>query len=79
MTVYDLKIDQKAIIKIINSDEKIKERLLALGCVEGTEIEVKKIAPLSDPIVVTFRGFDMVIRKNTAKQIQIKHYIKGKK
>jgi ferrous iron transport protein A len=72
MTVHDLKIGQKAIIKIINSDKKIKKRLLALGCVEGTEIQVKKIAPLSDPIVVAFRGFDMAIRKNTAKKIQVK-------
>ena len=75
MTVHDLKIGQKAIIKVINSDEKIKKRLLALGCVEGTEIQVKKVAPLSDPIVVTFRGFDMAIRKHTAKKIQVKTLI----
>ncbi|MCR8746931.1 FeoA family protein [Romboutsia lituseburensis] len=75
MTVHDLKIGQKAIIKVINSDEKIKKRLLALGCVEGTEIQVKKVAPLSDPIVVTFRGFDMAIRKNTAQKIQVKTLI----
>ncbi|WP_270942397.1 FeoA family protein [Romboutsia lituseburensis] len=75
MTVHDLKIGQRAIIKVINSDEKIKKRLLALGCVEGTEIQVKKVAPLSDPIVVTFRGFDMAIRKNTAQKIQVKTLI----
>lgn len=75
MTVHDLKIGQRAIIKVINSDEKIKKRLLALGCVEGTEIQVKKVAPLSDPIVVTFRGFDMTIRKNTAQKIQVKTLI----
>lgn len=75
MTVHDLKIGQKAIIKVINSDEKIKKRLLALGCVEGPEIQVKKVAPLSDPIVVTFRGFDMAIRKNTAQKIQVKTLI----
>lgn len=72
MTVHDLKIGQKAIIKIINSDEEIKKRLLALGCVEGTEIELKKIAPLKDPMVVNFRGCDMAIRKDTAKKIKVK-------
>ena len=51
---------------------KLAKRLLALGCVEGTEIEIKKIAPFGDPIVVRFRGFDLAIRKSDAKNIFLK-------
>ena len=72
MTLYELKIGQKGIINNIDVDPKLSKRLLALGCVEGTEIEVKKIAPFGDPIVVRFRGFDLAIRKSDAKNIFLK-------
>ena len=54
MTVCDLKVGQKGIIDNIYGNEKLVKRLLALGCISNTEIEVKKIAPLGDPIVVRF-------------------------
>lgn len=72
MTLYDLKIGQKGIINSIKVNSKLAKRLLALGCVEGTEIEVKKIAPFGDPIIVNFRGFNLAIRKSDAKSIFLK-------
>ncbi|HBF0753250.1 TPA: FeoA family protein, partial [Clostridioides difficile] len=56
MTVYNLKLGQKGIIDNIAGNEKLMKRLLALGLIDGTEVEVKKIAPLNDPIVIRFRG-----------------------
>ncbi|MCH1964835.1 ferrous iron transport protein A [Paeniclostridium sordellii] len=72
MTVYDLMVGQKGIIDNIYGNEKLAKRLLALGCTNDTEIEVRKIAPLGDPILVRFRGFDLAIRKNDAKNISLK-------
>ncbi|CEN89968.1 ferrous iron transport protein [[Clostridium] sordellii] len=72
MTVYDLRVGQKGIIDNIYGNEKLAKRLLALGCTNNTEIEVRKIAPLGDPILVRFRGFDLAIRKNDAKNISLK-------
>ena len=72
MTVYDLRIGQKGIINNINGNVKLAKRLLALGCIDDTEIEVKKVAPFGDPIVVRFRGFDIAIRKSDAKNISLK-------
>ena len=72
MTVYDLRIGQKGIINNINGNAKLAKRLLALGCIDDTEIEVKKVAPFGDPIVVRFRGFDLAIRKSDAKNISLK-------
>lgn len=72
MTVYDLKVGQKGIINYISGNEKLAKRLLALGCVDDTEIEVRKIAPFGDPILVRFRGFDLAIRKSDAKNISLK-------
>ena len=72
MTVYDLKVGEKGVIDNIYGNEKLAKRLLALGCINETEIEVRKIAPLGDPILVRFRGFDLAIRKNDAKNISLK-------
>lgn len=72
MTVHDLKIGEKGFIDSINGNVKLAKRLLALGCINNTEIEVRKVAPFGDPIIVRFRGFDLAIRKNDAKNISIK-------
>ncbi|MDQ0557551.1 ferrous iron transport protein A [Paeniclostridium ghonii] len=72
MTVYDLKVGEKGVIDNIYGNEKLAKRLLALGCINETEIEVRKIAPLGDPILVRFRGFDLAIRKNDARNISLK-------
>ncbi|MDX5710530.1 FeoA domain-containing protein [Clostridioides difficile] len=55
----------------MDGDIKLSKRLLALGCINSTEIEVKKVAPLGDPIIIRFRGFDLAIRKSDAKNISL--------
>lgn len=72
MTVYDLKVGQSGTIHNIDGDERLAKRLLALGCITNTEIEIKKIAPLGDPIIVNFRGLNLALRKSDAKNIYLK-------
>lgn len=72
MTVYDLKVGQKGIVNNIEGNSRLAKRLLALGCIKDTEIEVKKVAPFGDPIIIRFRGFDLAIRKSDAKNISLK-------
>lgn len=72
MSVYDLKLGQSAIIHDIKGDHKLAKRLLALGCIEGTEVKVTNVAPLGDPIMINVRGFNLAIRKRDAKNIYIK-------
>lgn len=73
MTVYDLKVGQKGTIHNIDGNEKLAKRLLALGCINDTEIEIKKIAPLGDPIIINFRGLNLALRKADAKNIYLKN------
>ena len=72
MTVSDLKIGQKGIIANIYGNEKLVKRVLPLECIRNTEKKIKKIAPLGDPIIVRFRGFDLALRKSDAKNILLK-------
>ncbi|AGX43573.1 FeoA family protein [Clostridium saccharobutylicum] len=69
MSLCNLNPGEKGIIASINGNEKLTKRLLALGCIEGTEVQFKRCAPLGDPIIINFRGFDLAIRKKDAKSI----------
>jgi len=72
MNVCNLKQGEKGIVVSIDGDAKLKKRLLALGCIEGTKVEYKICAPLGDPMIINFRGFNLAIRKNDAKNISIR-------
>lgn len=71
MSICDLKIGDQAIISNIKGNEKLMKRLLSLGCIEGTSVKLKRKAPFGDPLIITFRGFDIALRKNDAKHIFI--------
>lgn len=73
MTLNELKIGEKAYINTICGNAKLAKRLLALGCIKGTEVSLKKIAPFGDPIIVNLRGFDLALRKKDAKNISIEN------
>ncbi len=67
----ELKEGEKGIIKSFNSDSELKIRLMGLGFVKGSEIELKKIAPLRDPIDIKIKGYNISLRKNEAKNIDV--------
>ncbi len=71
MTIFSMKAGQTGTVRDVEGDPKLAKRLRALGCVKGTEVKVKLIAPLGDPILISFRGFDLAIRKKDAKNIYL--------
>ena len=71
MSICDLKLGETGMIKSISGNEKLVKRLLALGCIEGTEVLLKNFAPLGDPIVINLRGFNLAIRKKDAQNISV--------
>lgn len=72
MSINELKPGDRAYVKDICGDEKLCKRLLALGCIKGTEVEVKQAAPFGDPLIINFRGFDLAIRKKDAQNIHVR-------
>ncbi|OBR91182.1 ferrous iron transport protein A [Clostridium ragsdalei P11] len=71
MSICDLKLGEIGMIKSISGNEKLVKRLLALGCIEGTEVLLKNCAPLGDPIVINLRGFNLAIRRKDAQNISV--------
>lgn len=75
MTLSNLKPGYPCLIDELKCDKKLTKRLLALGFVEGTEIVVKKLAPLGDPMIINLRGTDLAIRKKDAQLINVKEAV----
>lgn len=71
MTLNEVAIGEEVVVSSVFGDTKLTKRLLALGCVSGTKVVVKKVAPLGDPMLISFRGFDLAIRKKDAKNINV--------
>ena len=71
MTQYlnEFKINEQGIVKKIEAEEKIKRRLFDMGVTPGTEVVLRKHAPLGDPIEVTIRGYELTLRKDEANKI----------
>ncbi len=71
MTLKDLKIGEKGIVKKINGEGSVKRRIMDMGITKGTEIYVRKVAPLGDPMELTVRGYELSIRKADAENIEM--------
>lgn len=70
-TLKDLKPGESSVITKINGEGAIKRRLMDMGVTKGTEILVRKVAPLGDPIEVNIRGYELTLRKSDAEKINV--------
>lgn len=76
MKLNKLGIGKKAIITAVGGEGARRRRLLDLGLTPKTEIMVRKVAPLGDPIEVYLRGYELTLRKEDAGVIQVEEVIK---
>ncbi|NCB50338.1 MAG: ferrous iron transport protein A [Clostridia bacterium] len=70
-TLRDVKIGQTATVVKLRGEGALKRRIMDMGVTKGTEIYVRKVAPLGDPIEVTVRGYELSIRKDDAGMIEV--------
>ena len=68
----DLKIGQRAKVLGLHLDKpEVRRHLLNMGITKGTEILIKKIAPMGDPVDIELRGYELCIRKEEMKNIDV--------
>ena len=72
MVLSELNVGQKArIIKLNMQNKEIRRHLLDMGLTRGTEIEVRKKAPVGDPIDIKLRDYELCISKSDLSQIEV--------
>lgn len=68
-------IGEKGVIKAVSAEPRIKRRLFDMGVTPGTEVYLKKRAPLGDPIEVTIRGYELTLRKTEADAVTMEEIL----
>ena len=61
----------KALVTRIHGEGPLRRRIMDMGITKGTEVYVRKVAPLGDPVELTVRGYELSIRKNEAEAVEV--------
>ena len=71
-TLKDVKIGETAVIEKLHGEGALKRRIMDMGLTKGTQVYVRKVAPLGDPMELTVRGYELSVRKADAELIEVK-------
>ena len=72
MTLGDAKVGSTVVVTKIEGDGSYKRRIMDMGITKGSELYIRKVAPLGDPVEITVRGYELSVRKNDAQCVQVK-------
>ena len=70
-TLRETKIGETVKVVKLHGEGAVKRRIMDMGITKGTEIYVRKVAPLGDPVELTVRGYELSLRKEDAEMIEV--------
>ena len=70
-TLKDVPIGGVATVLRLHGEGAGRRRIMDMGWTRGTEVRVRKVAPLGDPIEITLRGYELSIRKADAETVEV--------
>ena len=70
-TLKQVKCGETVSVAKLTGEGALKRRIMDMGITRGTEIYVRKVAPLGDPVEINVRGYELSIRKSEAENIQV--------
>ncbi|SDO04560.1 FeoA family protein [Acetanaerobacterium elongatum] len=73
MTLDKLAVGKKARIVSVGGMGALRRRLLDMGLTPKTEVLVRKVAPMGDPMELHLRGYELTLRADDARNIEIEN------
>ncbi len=70
-TLKEAKIGDTVTVVKLHGEGAVKRRLMDMGITKGTQVHIRKVAPLGDPVEVTVRGYELSLRKADAEMIEV--------
>ena len=70
-TLEDLKPGERAQVRAVGGETAMRQRLLEMGFVSGTEVRVVRLAPLADPMEVALHGYHLSLRRSDAAAVLV--------
>ena len=71
-SLVSLPVGMKGVVTEVAVPPEQRGRLLELGLVAGTEVELVRFAPLGDPVEIKVRGYHLSLRRHEAEQILVR-------
>lgn len=71
MTLKDVKVGQTVSVVRLNGAGAVKRRIMDMGITKGTELFIRKVAPLGDPVELSLRGYELSVRRADAEMIEV--------
>ncbi|HIS13034.1 MAG TPA: ferrous iron transport protein A [Candidatus Ornithospirochaeta stercorigallinarum] len=72
MTLGEAKVGSTVSVEKIEGDGAYKRRIMDMGITKGTELYIRKVAPLGDPVEITVRGYELSVRKSDASCVIVR-------
>ncbi|MCH3916362.1 MAG: ferrous iron transport protein A [Spirochaetia bacterium] len=70
-TLKDAGVGETVKVKKLLGEGATKRRIMDMGIIKGTDVYIRKVAPLGDPIEIQIRGYELSLRQNDAQQIEV--------
>ena len=70
-TLRDAKIGETVKVVKLHGEGAIKRRIMDMGITKGTDVYVRKVAPLGDPVEINGRGYELSMRKEEAAVVEV--------
>lgn len=72
MTLNELKVGESAVITTVGGEGALRCRLLDMGLIPHTRVTLQKVAPMGDPIEIMVCGYELTLRVDDAKKIEVR-------
>ena len=70
-TLREAKIGETVKVVKLHGEGAVKRRIMDMGITKGTDVYVRKVAPLGDPVEATVRGYELSLRKADVEMIEV--------
>ncbi len=71
MTLREVPVHTTVKVVKINGEGAFRRRIMDMGITKNSEIYVRKVAPLSDPVEITVRGYELSLRRDDAESVEV--------
>lgn len=70
-TLRNIAVGETEKVKRLHGEGALKRRIMDMGITKGSQVYVRKVAPLGDPVEITIRGYELSLRKDDADCIEM--------
>ena len=71
MTLREVPVHTTVKVVKINGEGALKRRIMDMGITKGSQVYVRKVAPLGDPVEITVRGYELSLRRDDAESVEV--------